>query len=133
MKLFKQDGSQVDVPDDQAQAALASGQYGAPADAQIPVVLDGKVGSVPFGKGGADFQQAIAAGATLTTPQEYAKAERAAYLEKEYGGAGGTLAAGAAGFGDTATFGVAPAVVGAVGGEGAKKYLREVEEAHPTA
>lgn len=129
MQLYTRDGKPVEVPDDQAADAIASGQLGAPRGTQVPVNWDGKVGTVPV----ENLPAAVGGGARVASQQELAQAQRQDYLEKEYGGPLGTAAAGGLGFADTATFGLAPAAAGALGGEGARKYIREVQEAHPTA
>lgn len=124
-----------DVPDDQAQAALATGKYGfESADTAVPVRSpDGQIGTVQA----KDYEAARAAGAELVSHEEYHKAD----LEARRGGLGDTLAAAGEGLARGLTVGLSdPLAVGAArafGGEEAaqktRTHLAEEKEAHPIA
>lgn len=102
MKLVdKKTGAIVDVPDDKAQAAYMSGQYGVPKGAPVPV----KVAGLPAGiVDPADAAKALEMGAHVATEQQYRQAQQQA----RYGGAGGAVEAAAAGVarGVAGSFGV---------------------------
>ncbi len=91
MKLVKKgSGEIVDVPDDQAQAAFMSGQYGVMKGAPMPV----KAAGLPAGVvDPADAAEALKMGTRVATEQEY----RAAQQESRYGGPGSAIAAGVVG------------------------------------
>lgn len=134
MKLVNLQSQQYEeVPDDQVQGAIASGRYGtdtpdAPLAVQTP---DGQVGTVPMSQA----SQAFAAGAKGVSAADFQKAK----LDAQYGGVGGTLAAGAEGLARGATVGLSdPLAIGAAGlfaGEAAAQQVREhlesEREAHP--
>jgi len=125
LKLFDRNGNAVEVPDDQAHAALSSGQFGAPAGTQIPVRVNGQVGSVPVEQ----LSHALSEGAEVVSQAEYEKAD----LQARYGDAGhGALAFGTSAL-DTATLGASNAVIGGLGGKRVRETLRKSEEANPTA
>lgn len=90
MDLVDQNGQTVDVPDDKAQAAFMSGQYGVVAPKVDVRTPDGKLGSVAS----ENLQKVLAAGYSLVPPAQ-ATQER---LQAKYGSPGGTAIAGAEGF-----------------------------------
>lgn len=131
MKLYTPDGKQVDVPDDQAADALASGQYGLPKGTKIPWSVGGQPGTLDFDP--ETFPQAVQLGGKVVSPDVVAKAQKDAYLQENYGGPGDAAAAAALGFADTASLGAVPFVAGQLGGKDVRRYMRNVEEANPTA
>ncbi|NBW08769.1 MAG: hypothetical protein EBR82_12170 [Caulobacteraceae bacterium] len=90
MDLVDQSGQIVSVPDDKAQDAYLSGQYGVVSPKVDVRTPDGKLGSVAAD----NLQKVLQAGYQLVPPAQ-ATQER---LEKKYGSAGGTAVAGAEGF-----------------------------------
>lgn len=93
---------------------------------QVPVVgPDGAVGTVAK----ADLRQAIAAGATLATPEDVRK-ER---MEAEYGGLGGGAAAFGLGALRGASLGLSDPLIAGIGGERARTALAGYQETNPTA
>lgn len=87
MKMVdKKSGAIVDVPDDKAQAAYMSGQFGVPKGAELPVVTEGgNVGTVAPKDAGKAFDAA----ARVADEPEY----RAAQNEAKFGGVAGTAKA----------------------------------------
>lgn len=90
MDLVDQQGQTVDVPDDKAQEAFMSGQYGVVAPKVDVRTPDGKLGSVAS----ENLQKVLAAGYSLVPPAQ-ATQER---LQAKYGSPGGSAIAGAEGF-----------------------------------
>ena len=88
-------GKLVQVPDEHAQAAFQSGQYGLPKGARLPVTKAGSTGTVAAPEASA----ALKAGMSVPTPEAFHEAER----EEKYGGAGGAIQAGAVGLARGAT------------------------------
>lgn len=127
-------GQPVEVPDDQAASAYASGALAPKKGDRVPVTLStGEVGTVDA----ADLQSTIDAGGQIVSPEVVHRAE----LEEKYGGAGGVAGATGAGFARGLTVGlsdpVALGVTGLVAGKEAKESLRErlsaYKELHPYA
>lgn len=92
MELFeKATGKRVEVPDDQAQAAFQSGQYGFEAGTRVPVKLsDGRIGTVAA----EELHKTIKTGGVLASGEEWDQAQaakEAAAKEAEYGGGIGSL------------------------------------------
>lgn len=89
--IDKTTGDYVDVPDDQAQAAFQSGQYGVEAGQRVPVKLaDGRVGTVKA----EDLGSTLSKGGSLATPEEHAAAQAAkaeAAKQEQYGAGLGSL------------------------------------------
>lgn len=126
MKLFDAHGQPVEIPDDQAPAALASGDYGLPRGTAVPVRLaDGRAGTVPV----ESLKDSVAAGATILTPAEHAKELQQA----KYGDSAGIAKATLAGLARGATLGGSDAAARALGGAGAADALRNLREANPVA
>jgi hypothetical protein len=134
MDLINQQGETVPVPDHEVAAAVASGQYGIPKGANVPVVNEaGTVGSLSADQAVEAFQSGKRL--RIASPEEFRKAE----VENQYGGVGGgALAAGAgalrgatAGLSDVA----ATQLAGAFGGEETKAKvagaLKGAQEANP--
>jgi hypothetical protein len=126
MRIFDKNGNPIEVPDEQAQELLASGQYGVPSDQEVPIKLDsGQIGSIP----GKHLGDALAQGATIISADEHA----AAVQQAKYGGVGGMAAAGLAGAARGASVGLSDVAARAVGGQPLANYLRNVQEANPIA
>ena len=129
MKVLDKNGAEVDIPDEHAQAALTSGQYGLAAGTRVPIrTRTGKVGTIPIESLG----QATAAGARLLSEQQH--------LEATHAGALDTAAATVEGAVRGATFGLSdPAIVGAMDlvapdkAEAVRKHLEAEKLAHPWA
>lgn len=91
MKLVdRKTGALVDIPDDKAQAAFMSGQYGVPKGSAMPVKVTGMDAGTVDGK---DAAAAFKDGARAATEGEFRHAQQSA----RYGGPGGAIAAGAVG------------------------------------
>lgn len=124
--LYDRQGNPVEATDAEAPAMLASGEYGVPKGAQVPVFSpDGQLGSVP----GEKIHEAQAAGYTLATADDVAKADRA----EKYGGVGGGLAAAGLEGLYTATLGASDVVGSAVGGQAFKEARKGYREENPNA
>lgn len=93
--VSKATGKLVQVPDDRAQGAFQSGEYGLPKGARIPVTKDGTTGTVSA----EEAEAAFASGASIPSREAYKEAESA----ERYKGAGGALKAGVTGFARGAT------------------------------
>jgi hypothetical protein len=120
--IERKTGRSVEVPDDQAQAAYQSGQYGIPKGASIPVVSqDGQVGTVD----GADAARAVDDGLSFATHQQV--------VEAKHAGVGETAIAGGLGVVRGLTVGLSDPIISAIGGDKARQYLEEQKEAHPIA
>lgn len=76
-----------------------------------------------------EIQDALDAGATLLSPQEAAQHE----AEKQYGGIGDAVAAGAINAADMVTLGFGKGLAADIGGAPVRQYIQGVEAAHPTA
>ena len=139
-------GKPVQVPDDQAQAAFQSGQYGVVAGSRIPVKLaDGRVGTVKA----EDLHQTLTAGGALASGQEWqqAQAAKAAAAQEEKYGAGlgslqqlqnlsstaaeGTLRGLTLGLSDPITLKVAEAIGGPAAREQIRKDMLARQETNP--
>jgi len=139
-------GKPVQVPDDQAQAAFQSGQYGVVAGSRIPVKLaDGRVGTVKA----EDLHQTLTAGGALASGQEWqqAQADKAAAAQEEKHGAGlgslqqlqnlsstaaeGTFRGLTMGLGDAAILKVAEAIGGPAAREQIRKDMLARQETNP--
>ena len=126
MKLFDKNGAAVDVPDEQAQDALQSGEYGLPQGAKVPVKLsDGTVGSVPF----EHLQTALTGGAQIVSDKAYQDAA----LQAQYGDLKHAALAGATGALRGASFGLSDAAIRGIGGRDAAETVRKSGEANPVA
>jgi hypothetical protein len=124
VKLVDKQGASIEVPEDQAAEALASGQYGVPAGEDVPVKLDdGQIGTVP----GHALQAALGSGATIISRQEHADAVKQA----KYGGLTGQAVAGVAGAARGASLGLSDVAARGIGGQETADYLRSVQEANP--
>jgi hypothetical protein len=123
LKLFDRAGKAVEVPDDQVQAALASGNYGAPAGTQIPVRMGGEIGSVPV----ENLTPALQGGAEVVSQKEYEDAD----LQARYGDVKHKAIAFGTEALDTATLGASNAVIGGIGGQGVRETIRKSQEANP--
>lgn len=122
MKLFDRSGKQIDVPDDQAPALIASGQLGAPAGTRIPIKVNGVVGSVPV----EDLHTYLANGASLSSQAEYDEAD----LQAKYGDTPHkALALGTEAL-NTATLGLSNAAISSLGPE-ARETVRKSQQANP--
>lgn len=123
--LYDKDNKPVTVPTAEAPAKVLSGEYGYTDQTTVPVMVDGQMMDVP-----AAGLKSLAgkSGVSTVTDQEVQKYD----AEKKYGGMGHGAAAAALGFADTATFGIAPTIAGAVSDD-FREYQRDVELAHPTA
>jgi hypothetical protein len=121
--LYGKDGKPVDVPDDQVQEAILSGQFGVPEGTKISVrAPDGSVGSIPI----EDAHSAFGSGFRF-----YGDADRAADEEKaKYEGVLPSIEAGAAGLARGGTFGLSDL---ALTGTGAAKpeTLEKLKEHNP--
>jgi len=87
MDFVDQSGKLVSVPDDKAQDAYLSGQYGVVSPKVDVRTPDGKLGTVAAD----NLQQVLQAGYQLVPPAQATQAR----LEKKYGGAGGGVITGA--------------------------------------
>ena len=76
-----------------------------------------------------DLQQAIDAGATQVSDDEFAKAA----AQKEFGGVGGMAAAGGLGLARGATLGLSDLAATAIGGEETRRTIEGYKEANPFA
>jgi hypothetical protein len=124
MRLVDKQGTSIEVPDDQAAEAFASGQYGVPAGEEVPIKLDdGQIGTVP----GEALQGALDSGATIISRQEHAEAVKQA----KYGGLTGQAVAGVAGAARGASLGLSDVAARGIGGQETADYLRNVQEANP--
>ena len=119
MRLYDQAGNAVDVPDEQATQALASGRYGLPAGSTVPLVTDDGIRHVDV----ADVAHHVAQGATVATAQDLAS--------EKYGGIAGGLEAAGEGALSGATLGLSDVAASAVGGEAVRQRLADVRAAHP--
>jgi hypothetical protein len=123
--LLDPKGQPVDIDDpEEAAHAFLNAKFQLPhADAIVPMAdPDGKIGGVKA----SDAYQMLKAGGRFVTADEH----KTAYLDEKYGGVGGTLKAGAAGFARGATLDLSDLVAGAVSPSAARS-LRELKEAHP--
>lgn len=77
------------------------------------------------------LQQAIDAGLRVETPEEGAARVKRAQDEATYGGIGGQVASGAAGFARGATVGLSDVAATAIGGDKARETLRALKEVNP--
>lgn len=125
IRLFDKNGTAVDVPHDQAAAAVQSGQLGAPVGTQIPVRMGGKVGSVPI----EHLTKAVEGGAQVVSHEDLQKAE----LQAKYGDIGHALEAGGVSALNTATLGLSNLAIAGIGGKAAREHVRNIEAANPTA
>lgn len=142
--IDKTTGDRVDVPDDQAQAAFQSGQFGVEAGSRIPVTLaDGRTGTVEA----KDLHKTLQTGGQIASAQDFAAAQAAkaeAAQQEQYGAGLGSLhglqqlqntaAEGLArgllpGVADVATLHIAEAI----GGPAAREKLRADMEARKAA
>ena len=124
MKLYDDKGQPIEVPDDQAAEALASGKYGLPKGTRVPVKLeDGQAGTVAA----EDLQSTLEGGAKILSPEEHA----AAVQQAKYGGAGSQAVAGLAGAARGASLGTSDIAARALGGTDTADYLRNIQEANP--
>jgi hypothetical protein len=130
--LYDQTGKPVDVPDQQVTQGLLSGQYSTTDPTVTVKTATGKVFDVPT-ENLAKFNQSVGGVQVLSAAEkvqhQQEKAQQA--LQQQYGGFGSQLAAGAIGAGDALTLGLGTGLVGAVGGEDVKHYIRNVEAANP--
>ncbi len=79
-------GKLVQVPDEHAQAAFQSGQYGLPKGARFPVDTGKGTGTVEAG----EASKALRDGGRVPSPEAFHEAER----EEKYGGTSGAIQAG---------------------------------------
>ena len=123
MKLFDQEGNPVDVPDGEAAAHLASGQFGLPAGSKVPVKLqDGRIGTVPV----EGITGALQKGASVIPQAQY----DAHQLQKEYGDGLHQAVAPVLGALKGISVGGTDAIAGDIGG-GIGKFVKNTEEANP--
>jgi hypothetical protein len=124
--MYGADGSAVEVPVDQVADAYRSGQLGLRDDQQVFVQRGGEVVAVSGAEAGALFEGARGATTRVATPEAYARQEEA----REYGGVGGTIAAGAAGVGRGLTLGLSDLAARELG---YAPELERLERYNPTA
>lgn len=110
----------------EAPARLLSGNYGYAPGTRVPVKQGGKIGTVDA----SDLENAVQNfGAKPVTSAQFHEHEQ----QKKYG----STAQAAAAFGvnalDSASLGLSNAAIGAIGGQGAREYVRGITEANPTA
>lgn len=131
MKLVdRKTGAIVDVPDEQAQAAFMSGQYGVPKGAPMPVKTPGLVaGTVDPSQA----RSAFTSGVRVASEGEYRKGQQ----EARYGGPGAAVAAAGVGAarGAAGALGVPfdAAVVGGAEMLGIDSFVRADREVDPYA
>ncbi len=113
----------VDAAD--APAHILSGRLNYAPGTRVPVSINGKVGTVDADELG----DAVAKGAKPTTATAFHAAEQ----QQKYGGTGGAAAALGINALDSATLGASNALIGGVGGKGAREYMRGVTEENPSA
>lgn len=116
--MIDKSGATVEVPDDQAQAAFKSGQYGFAEGSRVPVMGEsGDIGTVAA----EDYDPRL----RIASQEEFRGAEQ----EKKYGGVGGGAAALGINAADALTLGagkgLAVQAAGLVGGEGAEQATRD--------
>lgn len=124
MKIYDKQGQAIEVSEDQVPEALASGQYGIPADQLVPIKTDdGQIGTVP----GSQLQTALGNGASIISHEEHAQAVQQA----RFGGVGSQAIAGVAGAARGASLGTSDLAARALGGQETADYLRNLQEANP--
>lgn len=125
MKVIdKQSGQVIDVPDDKVQAGFQAGAYALPKGTRVPIQrADGDIGTVPAE--GLDAE--LHAGASIVPQADFEQAQ----AQSKYGGVGGMATTAALGALHGATGGLSDAVIGAIGGEGTRQYIRQHYEANP--
>lgn len=135
-KMFRvADGQEVEVPDDQVQAAFQSKQYGFAKDSKIPIVNSDDDEAITVSP--TELSKAFKGGWSFLPQGE---AEKRA-LEKKYGGLGYGLAAAIAegariptlGLSDVVARGAATAIGGDQLGEKTAKALLDIKKSHPYA
>lgn len=124
MKLFDKNGKSIEVPEDQVQAALASGKYGL---APNPVQMKSSRGELYIAPPETVLEM-LNRGFRIETPEEKRKRE----LQEKYGGAGGQALTAAHAAANTLSFGLVDAVGADLGGKEYVKTVKDLEEANPT-
>lgn len=133
MKMYDRQGAVHDIPDEDAQAAFQSGDYGFAPDATLPVITaSGKMGRIQA----ADADDLFSKGARLLTSDEAHKAE----VDAKYGSGLGNAAAATGeafargllgGFSDPIAIHLAKGLFGDEAGEEVREHLAGEKEAHP--
>ena len=124
--LYDKSGAPVSVAPEHAHDAILSGTYGYAPGTRVPVRMGTDIGTVDADALG----DAVAKyGAKPVTSAQFHEHE----LQKKYGGTAGQAVAFGASALDSATLGLSNAAIGAVGGQGAREYVRNVEAANPNA
>lgn len=113
----------VDAAD--APAHILSGQLNYAPGTKIPVTYKGKASTVDADQLGDAFK----AGAAPLSSKEFHAAE----LKQQYGSTGQAALAFGANALDSATIGASNALIGGLGGQGTREYMRGITEANPTA
>jgi hypothetical protein len=124
--LYDKSGGPVVVDAAAAPGHIASGEYGYAPGTRVPVKIRGEIGTVDADELGDAVSRY---GAKPVTSAQFHEHEQ----QKKYG----STAQAAAAFGvntlDSATLGASNALIGGVGGQGAREYVRGITEANPSA
>jgi len=132
VKMFDRQGAVHDVPDDQAQEAFQSGDFGFAPDAKIPVITrSGKTGTIDATNADAVFGR----GGRMLLPEEAHEAE----IQAKYGTGGGMAAAAGESFArgltgdlsDPLAIGTARLLMGDEAAEATREHLAGEKEANP--
>src|ERR1700677_82025 len=124
MDLIDQKGAVVPVPDEQAEAAVRSGQFTFAQGSQVPIKLGGQVSLGPAEE---PHQKMPSGGANLSSQADI---DAQARLDK-YGGAGGEIRTGLEGAARTASLGASDVLARAVGGDELAADMQARREVNP--
>jgi hypothetical protein len=124
MDLIDQKGAVVPVPDEQAEAAVRSGQFTFAQGSQVPIKLGGQVSLVPAEEA---LQKMHSGGANLASQEDVGAQAK---LDK-YGGAGGEIRTGLEGAARTASLGASDVLARAVGGDELAADMQARREVNP--
>ena len=123
--LYDRSGNPTQVPQEHVQDALLSGQYGVAKGTTVPVEYQGQVGQIAPDR----LANAVQHGARVIPQSHY---EQAA-LQRDYGDVAHGLEAFGYNFLNSALLDLPSDAVGAIGGEDARRHIRNINAANPTA
>jgi hypothetical protein len=124
--LYDKTGAPVVVDAADAPGHIMSGQLGYASGTRIPVRVNGEIGTIDADH----LQSAIGDGsASPVTGKEFHQAQ----LQREYGSTSKAAQAFALNAADSASLGLSNALIGGIGGQETREYMRNITEANPTA